>query len=67
MTILDNHIESCFPDTGAKHHMTLDNSKFISCKSYYGTNRIMVGNGHQFNITHIRSTTLQIRKNTKNW
>ena len=63
MSISNSQNEGRFPDTGATQHMTSDNGKLIDCKPYFGSDKIMVGNGQKLNITHTGNTILHTGKN----
>ena len=63
MSISNSQNEGWFLDTGATQHMTSDNGKLIDCKPYFGSNKIMVGNGQKLNITHTGNTILHTGKN----
>jgi hypothetical protein len=58
MTIADNQDSTWFPDTGATDHITGDPGKLQSLIPYHGTDGVMVGNGDNLQITHIRQATI---------
>ncbi|KAF7142376.1 hypothetical protein RHSIM_Rhsim05G0026100 [Rhododendron simsii] len=60
MTISDGQDNAWFPDTGATQHMTSDYGKLQNCTPYFGSDKIMVGNGDTLHITHVGNASLNM-------
>lgn len=52
LTISDPSDLEWYPDSGATAHMTSNPGIFLSLKPYYGSERVLVGNGSCLLITH---------------
>lgn len=55
---MDPQDATWYPDTGPSFHMTSDASNLKNLKPYFGNDTIMVGNGTQLSISHIRDAQL---------
>ncbi|KAK0597068.1 hypothetical protein LWI29_021511 [Acer saccharum] len=53
-----------FPDTGATHHMTADDSNFINRKDYHGPDQVTVANGASLPILGTGNMPLFISSST---
>ncbi|KAL5699696.1 hypothetical protein ACHQM5_030565 [Ranunculus cassubicifolius] len=60
MKLSDSQDSAWFPDTGASAHMTADSGKLSSITPYYGSDKILVGDGNALDITHTGSTSLNV-------
>ena len=63
MTLHDIQDDSWYPETGASAHMNVDFGKLHTLSNYFGSEKIIAGNGEALNITHIGSTDLKVVNN----
>ncbi|KAL5715327.1 hypothetical protein ACHQM5_017160 [Ranunculus cassubicifolius] len=59
MKLSDSESSAWFPDTGASAHMTSNSGNLRTLAPYFGSEKIIVGNGDALDITHVGTASIR--------